>query len=110
MGCNADSPWAYNWSPTLRNLMTTFNLCDIWRYISKASEFTWQQGNNKQASRVDMSLIPQNMHDRVKKVEILLFFRSDYSYFLLEIDPPSGVKRGKGIWKLNTSHVKKQEF
>ena len=75
MGCNINSPWAYNWSSILNNLMTTFGLCDVfWRlkYPDKR-EFTWHRSNRSQASRLDMFWIPRNLFAKVKKVEIHIF-------------------------------------
>ena len=42
-GCNPTSPWAYNWSRTLTNLMSCYNLQDIW-WVKHPSDyaFTWQ--------------------------------------------------------------------
>ena len=54
-GCNPFSIWAYNWSQTLSNLMSSYDLRDAWRTkYPEAVEFTWQRPNNRQASRLDM--------------------------------------------------------
>jgi exonuclease III len=54
-GCNPFSVWAYNWSNTLSQLMSTYDLQDAWRAKHPdAMEFTWQRPNNSQASRLDM--------------------------------------------------------
>ena len=111
VGCNPNSAWAYNWSPTLQNIMSTFNLCDIWRekYPQK-KEFSWHRKNGTQASRLDMIWLPKNQLDRVKTIDIFPFFRSDHSYVYLEFEPPKGIERGKGLWKFNNSHLKNPEF
>ena len=59
-GCNPNSPWAYNWSSTLRDLMSTFDLCDVWRALHPTSEeFSWRRPNGKQGSRLDMIWLPR---------------------------------------------------
>ena len=110
-GCNPTSPWAYNWSPTLTDLTSSFDLSDSWRSKHPdSSDFTWRRGDGSQGSRIDMVWIPRGLLDCVKSVEILPFFRSDHSYVFLEFNPPAGIERGKGIWKFNTSHLEDEAF
>ena len=110
-GCNPTSPWAYNWPSTLNDLMDTYELSDAWHAkhpITK--EFTWRRPNGSQGSRIDMIWIPTRYLGLVSSVGIFPFFRSDHSYVYLEIDLPFGVKRGKGLWKFNTSLLKEESF
>ena len=110
-GCNPKSPWAYNWSSTLSDLMGTFELCDVWRARHPdAKEFTWTRPNGKQGSRIDMVWLPERYLGLVTSVEILPFFRSDHSYVYLVIDLPFGVERGKGLWKFNSAHLRDEAF
>ena len=110
-GCNPNSPWAYNWSSTLRDLMGTFDLCDVWRaHHPTSKEFTWRRPNGKQGSRIDMVWMPQRYLGLVTSVGIFPFFRSDHSYVHLNINLPFGVKRGKGLWKFNTAHLQDEAF
>ena len=54
-GCNPTSPWAYNWSKTLDQLMSTFDLHDVWCLTHPdASAFTWHWPNQAQASWLNM--------------------------------------------------------
>ena len=54
-GCNPLSPWAYNWSRTLSQLMSTYDLKDVWRVQHPDEQaFTWHRPNHAQASRLDM--------------------------------------------------------
>ena len=57
-----------------------------------------------------MIWLSQQHLNQVKSIQILPFFRSDHSYVYLEFEPPRGVERGKGIWKLNVSHLKSPEL
>ena len=111
LGCNPRSPWAYNWSPSLRDLTNSFELCDVWRAMHPGvEEFTWRRPCGGQASRIDMIWLPQRYLGLVSSVGIFPFFRSDHSYVYLDINLPSGVDRGKGLWKFNTSHLKDEAF
>ena len=57
-----------------------------------------------------MIWLPQRHPGIVSLVGILPFFRSDHSYVYLEINLQSGLDRGKGLWKFNTSHLKDETF
>ena len=110
-GCNPNSPWAYNWLSTHRDLMGTYELTDAWRAKHPdTKEFTWRRPNGQQGSRIDMIWIPSRFLGLVSSVGIFPFFRSDHSYVYLEIDLPFEIERGKGIWKFNTSHLKDESF
>ena len=110
-GCNPESYWAYNWSSTLSDLMAAFELCDAWRTKHPGdAEFTWRRPNGAQGSRIDMIWLPERYFGFVSSVGIFPFFRSDHSYVYLEIDLPSAVERGKGLWKFNTSHLSDEAF
>ena len=110
-GCNPNSPWAYNWLSTHRDLMGTYELTDAWRAKHPdTKEFTWRRPNGQQGSRIDMIWIPSRFLGLVSSVGIFPFFRSDHSYVYLEIDLPFEIERGKGIWKFNTYHLKDESF
>ena len=111
LGCNPRSPWAYNWSPSLCDLTNSFELCDVWCTMHPGvEEFMWRRPGGGQASRIDMIWLPQRYLGLVSSVGIFPFFRSDHSYVYLDINLPSGVDRGKGLWKFNTSHLKDEAF
>ena len=111
LGCNPDSPWAYNWSDTLETLMNTFNLKDCWREKNPGSiDFTWRRSNGLPASRIDMFWFPEHFLSHIRTIDILPFFRSDHSYLFLEIDLPATTQRGPGVWKFNTSHLSDEAF
>lgn len=110
-GCNPDSVWAYNWSTSLTNLMSTYDLHDVWRVRHPDEQsFTWKRPNGQQGSRLDMFWASSFLMSLVVRVDILPFFRSDHSYVYLELDPRSTVPRGQGLWKLNTNHLGDPDF
>ena len=43
-------------------------------------------------------------------VGIFPFFRSTHSYVYLKFSLPDGVRRGRGVWKFNTGHLKDLHF
>ena len=110
-GCNPTSSWAYNWPRSLQCLTQDFDLNDIWRiYHPQEREYTWHRTNGQQASRLDMFWLSSSLLQTVKEVAIYPFFRSDHSYVFLRISLPSLPERGRGIWKLNSSLLKDEEF
>ena len=110
-GCNPWSKWAYNWSGTLTNLMSTFDLRDVWRlHHPTTTAFTWNRANLAQASRLDMFWISTFFLPFVLSVDIFPFFRSDHSYVYLKLSLPSTIHRGPGVWKFNVTHLKDPAF
>ena len=111
IGCNPNSVWAYNWSPSLNLLMTVYDLHDVWRLRHpNAIEFTWRRPNGKQASWLDMFWVSSLFLALVSRVDIPPFFRSDHSYVYLELGSATPVHRERGLWKLNVSHLKNPEL
>ena len=100
-GSNPLSTRGYNWSKSLRNLMVFFDLHDVWRV---------RHPTDLHESRLDMFWISSLFLTMVLRVDILPFFRSDHSYVYLELSPPVNVRRGKGLWKLNTKHLSDPAF
>ena len=92
LGCNPRSSWAYN--------SATYDV------HPGVEEFMWRRASGGQASRIDMIWLLQQYPGLVSSVGIFPFFRSGHSYVYLEINLPSELDRGKGLWKFNTSHLK----
>lgn len=110
-GCNASSPWAYNWPSTLANLTSEMDLHDIWRLRHPTrQEYTWHRPDGSQASRLDMFWLSSSLLDHVTSISILPFFRSDHSYVYLKLGLPSDIVRGPGLWKLNASLLADPDF
>ena len=110
-GCNTTSPWSRQWSRTMVELMSTFDLHDVWRrFHPETSAFTWHRPNGQQASRLDMFWICSLLLPFVLAADILPFFRSDHSYIYLKLVLPHSVSRGRGLWKFNVSHLRDLSF
>ena len=56
------------------------------------------------ASRIDFFLISENMAGFIEEASIEVSFKSNHSIIRLSISS-SDLKRGPGIWKLNTSYL-----
>ena len=88
-GCNPSSPWSYPWSRTLIDLMSTYDLHDIWRrFYPHQSSFTWHRPNHQQDSRLDMFWISTFFLPMVLSTDIFPFFRCDHSYIYLKLALP----------------------
>ena len=57
-----------------------------------------------------MFWLSSSLLQTVKEVAIYPFFRSDHSYVFLRISLPSLPERGPGIWKLNSSLLRDEDF
>ena len=87
-----------------------FNLKDVWRLKNPDKKiFTWMQGISGKQSRLDYFLCNEELISISNYEEILYKYRSDHSpiTLTLEFNP---FKRGKGLWKMNNSLLKNEEF
>ena len=110
-GYNPTSPWAYNWSRTLTNLMACYDLQDIWRVEHPGDyTFTWHRPNGAQASQLDMFWLCSFLLPLILSVDIFPFFRSDHSYVFLKLSLPSHTPQGAGVWKFNCDLLKDYHF
>ena len=83
-------------------------MTDIWRnWNPDARIFTWRR--NDIASRIDYILTEIGITSWFHDVRIIPGFRSDHSAILANLTP-FGVKRGRGLWKLNTKILTEVEF
>jgi exonuclease III len=90
--CKSQTPSAYNWSVTLHNLMSTYDLYDVWRTIHpNAQEYSWHRLDGRQASRIDMFWLSALLLSCVlcHACRCPPFFRSDLSTVYLELCVPS---------------------
>ncbi|CAB3997114.1 Hypothetical predicted protein [Paramuricea clavata] len=110
-GCNPTSPWAYNWPRSLQDFTHELDLHDIWRLRNpNTRSYTWHRANGLQASRLDMFWVSSSLLSHVIDVSIYPFFRSDHSYVFLQLTLPSLPRRGPGVWKLNASLLKDDNY
>ena len=92
-GCNPSSRWAYNWSSTINDLLSSYDLNDIWRLHHPSTQaFTWHRPSSSQASRLDMFWVSSFFLPFILSVDILLFFRSDRSYVYLKLSLHSSIR------------------
>ena len=97
-GCNPESPWANNWAPAHRKLMSTFALCDTWRACHPGvKEFTWRRTNGSQGSRIDMIWLPERYLGLVRKIESSPFLRCACTSKSLSLGGLSGVPDGGSL-------------
>ena len=88
----------------LKDYMEQSMTVDIWRELNpKIFNFTFRQKKPRELYvRLDYILIKTGLTPTVKKCQILPAYKSDHSMVMLELEP-TPLKRGKGLWKLNTS-------
>lgn len=82
-------------------IMETFQLVDCWRILNPTKRrFTWHARGK--ASRLDYWLISEHLMNDLNNCDILPGLHSDHSIIQAQFGN-NELKRGKGIWKFNTS-------
>ena len=92
-------------STCLRELMSEFNLRDVWRHLNPdKQQFTWRKCRPFQQSRIDYFLVSDVLIDahQISRIDIEPGHRSDHSIVVMEVKVFGG-KRGPGVWKMNLS-------
>ena len=93
--------------------MEEFKLCDVWRDRNKGTKrYSWFKNgriSNLSASRIDFFLTSYGLSSKVTDAVITGTNKSDHSLITLEIDNIE-VKRGPGIWRLNTKLLNNERF
>ena len=98
-------------SSSLVNLFDACCVIDIWRYLHpSASGFTWTRCNGSLASRIDLIGVPYVWVSSVSSCSFVPCPFSDHCGVLLSVDVPDVVPPGPGLWKLNTSILKDEDF
>ena len=101
------------YSDQLLLLQQMLDVIDIWRILNPNKlRYTRRQRARSgfSQSRLDYFLISCHLQYSVKNIDILPSIKSDHSLIqlvLIIIDEPA---RGKGLWKLNSSHLLQSEF
>ena len=109
--CDRSSPITYveKTAYNLKAVLSSYALEDIWRVQNPSSkEFTFSSSCSS-FSRIDKFYTFRNFRDIFNKPRIDPFSHSDHDRISLTLNF-SAPKRGPGIWKLNTSILKEQEF
>ena len=90
-------------SEEVQNLMSIFNLSDVWRESNPDSKrYTWRRSTPFQQSRLDYYLISENLLPYVKNVDIKPGYRTDHSLITLTLELEKETKRNQ-FWKFNAS-------
>ena len=90
----------------LSELITTYELKDIWRILNPEIErYTFRQKNLLVQTRLDYFLISNSMQDLIVKTDIIHSIRSDNSAISMHIKHIQAEVRGSGHWKFNSSLV-----
>lgn len=98
-------------SNCLDEIMSTFNLQDIWRVKNPDTKrFTWHRRENQIHSRLDYWLISKALQDHVEKVDILPAIRTDHSAITVDFKSFKDEEKGRGYWRLNTTFLEEATF
>ena len=95
----------------VKKAMETFNMEDIWRNRNPENKrYTWyKRHNGMSASRIDYFLVNQGVSPKIKNMEISWTNRTDHSLVTMSVEDNT-LKRGPGIWKLNNTLLKDDNF
>ena len=94
----------------LKEIMQEMSLVDIYRLQNPDKiRYTWRRRHPIKQARLDYFIISNALSDMVCKSEILPSYRSDHSPIKLQL-LLNEFKRGRGVWKLNTSLLKMPEY
>ena len=87
------------------------SLIDIWRVRNPTRKFfSWRRMKPvKLESRIDLMIIDQGIAQWVSKIEMKQSFRTDHLLVFCNIDI-NMIKRGAGIWKFNSNHLRNPFF
>ena len=94
-------------------LIETFELCDIWRIRNpKTKRFTFRQNHFSGfiQRRLDYFFVSNTLQECIKNPDILASFATDHSPIVITYSKNKEFKRGKGLWKFNSSLCSNSEF
>ena len=102
----------YNHSQGIQELSQTIHslgLVDAWRLQNpQTHRFTWHNKRNFSVSRIDR-IYKSSLLSAVSRNDILACPFSDHDLVVAFLDSSKNI-RGKGYWKLNTSHLQDPAF
>ena len=108
---NANQNHSYN--TYLLQLIDTFDLVDIWKLKNPGvCKFTRRENTRfgLAQSRIDYFLITSPIVYVIEKADILPGLKSDHSLLELTLVLENNQKRGRGLWKLNTSLLHDKDY
>lgn len=92
---------------TIANLCKSLKTIDAWRTKHPTSkQYTYR--NINMSSRIDYWLVPEHIREQID-CDIRPAVKTDHNAVSLKIQLPNS-KRGPGLWKLNVSFLKDQEY
>ena len=92
----------------IKKITTNYGLSDSWRILNQSSrQFTWSNSNQTRQSRIDRIYIKRNW---IHRSNIIPFPWSDHDIVATTLEIPKTAPKGKGVWKLNTSHLRDKEY
>ena len=101
------------YAKNIQSFQEEYQLVDIWRIRHpNVKRFTRRERSVKGLvqSRLDFWLISQHLENAVKKTDIIPGRRSDHSLVRLELELLNVDRRGKGLWKFNSSLLKDENY
>ena len=104
---NHNNPSSQN---AINELIQNFNLIDAWRVNHpNKKQYTWIQGLSNKQSRLDYFLITEELLSITGDNSIGVKYRSDHAPVSIGLRL-SNHERGPGVWKLNNSLLKDEDF
>lgn len=92
----------------IKHIMDTFQLEDIWRRrYPHNREFTWEGQGRK--SRIDLWLTSASLNSQIESIEHRFAPFTDHNAVKMKLNL-NEVQRGRGIWKMNSSHLLHEEY
>ena len=102
--------YTYKQVEWFRKMQKRFNLIDIWRKLFPfRKQYTWRQLTLNIFSRLDYWLVTDLLSSYVKTTEIKPVPFCDHCAITLRL-MSSNTPRGSGIWKINNSLMKDDEY
>ena len=95
----------------INNWMDDTELVDIWRFYHPSSlMYSWHRKRPIPIfCRLDFFLVSYGISGKIKSSNISPGFRSDHTLILIDFIPFEA-KRGRGLWKMNSSHLREKAY
>lgn len=97
---------------SLKNVIKSLKLVDIWRDLNKTkTQFTWSRKNRSESTRIDYFLVSPEIRKNCSSCDIrpIVSKLTDHNCVSMKINLNRGDK-GRGYWKLNTSVLKDEGY
>lgn len=96
----------------IEEIQSNLETQDIWRIKNpNTTRYTWHRENpSKVKSRLDYLLMSESMSDATQEIDIIPCIKSDHSAVVLKLNNNETVKKGRGLWKLNTSFIDEADY